>query len=206
LLSSKKIFVFILLTLPVIFLSCGDREPEIDPAVQYNSPDFVLTQAKNAVSENVKTAFKGTFDEDTVLEVSAGEEIVNDINWGIKFYLLKIDGKKLKVDTETELLEGSFTDCLFRKIKFPGYNYELLYYNSQGFFLGSGGGEVFSYIIDFNKEETYTAHLFTNTDGSVSLFLSDNIDETEIKNFFLSNFKKDYPALQIVSEDVDLEL
>ncbi len=29
--------------------------------------------------------------------------------------------------------------------------YDLIYYNSLDYFLGSGGGEVYSYIIDFNK-------------------------------------------------------
>jgi hypothetical protein len=80
-----------------------------------------------------------------------------------------------------------------------------MYYNSQDYFLGSGGGEVFSYIIDFNNKKTYYAHLFSEG-KKVSLFLSVNIDIPEIKDFFTSAFKKDYPGLVLVTKDVNIDI
>ena len=80
-----------------------------------------------------------------------------------------------------------------------------MYYNSQDYFLGSSEGEVFSYIIDFKNQKTFYAHLFIEKE-KISLFLSDNIDNREIKDFFVANFKRDYPNLQIVSKDVNIDI
>ena len=106
---------------------------------------------------------------------------------------------------QTNLLKGSFKESLTKKIKFPAYDYELIYYNSQDYFLGSGGGEIFSYIINFKNQKTFYAHLFLEKE-KISLFLSNNIDNSEIKNFFIANFKRDYPNLQIVSKDVNIDI
>jgi hypothetical protein len=71
--------------------------------------------------------------------------------------------------------------------------------------MGSGGGEVFSYIIDFNKKETFYAHLVAEPEKPVYLYLSGNINNPEIKNFFIGNFKRDYPSPTLISKDIDLE-
>ena len=106
---------------------------------------------------------------------------------------------------ETSLLDGSFKESLVRKIKFPKFKYELIYYNSQDYFWGSGGGEVFAYIINYAKKETFYAHLFSESRKQVELFLSKNITEPDLKKFFISSFKKDYPELKFTSDDVSLE-
>lgn len=85
------------------------------------------------------------------------------------------------------------------------FDYELIYYNSQDYFLGSGGGEVYSYLINFNEGKTYFAHLVDEPGKSASLFLSENIDIIEVKNFFISNFKRDYPAVKLIQKDIVLK-
>ena len=190
-----------------IAYSCGEKKtpPEkITTSENYNNPEVVTQEAKSILGENMKFAYKGTFDKDSVVEVTAGTEIENKDEWGIKFYLLKLEGSKLKIEFQTDLLNGSFKESLTKKIKFPAFNYELLYYNSQDYFLGSGGGEVYSYIIDFNNKNTFYAHLFSEGE-KVSLFLSDNIENTDIKNFFILNFKRDYPNLKMVPKDMNID-
>jgi hypothetical protein len=91
-----------------------------------------------------------------------------------------------------------------RKEKLPSENYDMVYYNSLDYYLGSGGGEVFSYLVDFKNRQTYYAHLFTEQGRNISLFLSENATP-DIKNFFLNLFKKDYRNLKIVNKDVDLD-
>ena len=71
--------------------------------------------------------------------------------------------------------------------------------------MGSGGGEVFSYIINFEDKQVYYAHLVTEPSNSMSLFISENTENREIINFFTLTFKKDYPDLKIVNEDIVID-
>jgi hypothetical protein len=201
------IYCILLAASVVTIISCGDKEDPADKAGvnTLDNPDYVIRQAKNVLGENVKVAYAGAFNSDSIKSIVAGTEIENKDVWGIKFILLKKSGDDFTKGFETRLLEGSFNKCQFEKIKFPSYKHELIYYNSKDYFLGSGGGEIFSYIVDLNSRQCYYAHLFSEPGQAVSLFLSPNIKDTQIKNFFVSNFKRDYPSLTIVSKDVDLK-
>ena len=206
---SNRLFYFILcfITALVVF-SCGEKKRPAEkttPTIDFNSPEVVTSEAKKILGPDLKFAYKGNFDKDSVVEISAGTEINDKNEWGIQFYLLKFEENKLKKTFQTNLLKGSFKESLTKKIEFPSFDYELLYYNSQDYFLGSGGGEVFSYIIDFKNQHTFFAHLFIEKE-KISLFISKNIDNSEIKNFFIANFKRDYPNLQIVSKDANIDI
>jgi len=206
-LSLNKKLNLILLVFTFLIYSCGERKSssgKVEPIQKYNNPAVVNKEARDILGPDIKFAYKGNFDKDSVVEVAAGTEVENKNEWGIRFFLLKVNKEKLSEVNQTELLNGSFNESLTKKIKFPSLNYELVYYNSQDYFLGSGGGEVFSYIVDFNEQKTFYAHLFSER-NSVSLFLSDNIDNPEIKNFFIANFKRDYPNLKIVTKDVNID-
>ncbi len=206
-LSSKKYYLLFAVLLIFIFNSCGSKKSDEEVGaekINFNNPAVVLQQAKIVLGNNVRFAYKGKFDHDTVTEVAAGTEIQNKSEWGIKFFLLKLNDGRLEEVFSTPLLNGSFKQCLVQKIKFPSFDHELVYYNSQDYFLGSGGGEVYSYIVNFNEGKTYAAHLVSEAGKPVSLYLSDNIDKPEIKTFFLSNFKRDYPNLHLVSKDIVL--
>lgn len=191
----------------LLLSSCSEKKQDTDLVKlkdSYNSPSFVLGQAKQILGNDVKQTFKGRFDRDTVIEVVAGTEIDKKTEWGISFNFLKlIDGKLTKI-WQTGLLPGSFKGSLCDKIKFPSFDHELVYYNSKDFYLGSSGGEVFTYIINFQDQKAYKAHLISEG-KSVSLFISNNIDVPEIHNFFYSIFKRDYPNLKIVDKDVELK-
>jgi len=202
-------FTKYLLVLSIIFIySCSDKQSDVEKIkleTSYKDPSFVLGQTKLLLGEDTKVAFKGRFDRDSIIEVIGGTEIANSKEWGIRFYLLKLKEGKLSKTWYTDLLQGSFKNGLCNKIKFPSFDHELIYYNSKDFYLGSGGGEIFSYIINFNESKTYSAHLVVVSGKPVSLFVSPNIDVPEIRNFFVSIFKKDYPALTIVSKDIQLQ-
>ncbi len=206
LLLNKKILSSFFLIL--LFLSsCTEKKQDtnlVELKNNYNNPSFVLGQAKSLLGNNVEQTFKGKFDRDTVIEVIAGTEIESKTEWGIRFNFLKLEGSKLTSTWQTQLLPGSFKGSLCDKIKFPSFNHELVYYNSKDFYLGSSGGEVFSYIINFQDKKTYKAHLI-NEGKQVSLYISDNINVSEIYNFFFSIFKRDYPNLRIVDKDIQLK-
>jgi hypothetical protein len=207
LLLNRKILYILFLIFPLL-ISCGEKKPdgtENSQKTDYQNPLFLMQQAKKVLGDNVKFAYKGRFNIDSVIEIAAGTEIKNSKQWGIEFFLLESNGSNLAVAYQTALLNGSFTKCLVQKIKFPMFDYELIYYNSQDYFLGSGGGEVYSYLIDLKEHKTYFAHLVDEPGKPASLFLSDNIDIREIKSFFVSNFKRDYSELKVVPKDIVLK-
>ncbi len=207
LLLNKKIIFVISIIFIGLFYSCGSKKDDAKQELlkKYNDQDFVLAQAKKVLGENVKFAYKGKFDQDSTLEIAAGTETSSPKEWGIRFYLLKLDGTTLKKVYESDLVNGSFKDCLVKKIKFPDFNHELIYYNSQDYFLGSGGGEVYSYLVNLDQNKIYYAHLVAEQRKPVSLYLSSNIEFPDLKNFFLSNFKRDYPTVNLVNKDIVLQ-
>jgi hypothetical protein len=208
LLSNKYVYTAAVMFLTILLIySCGDKKSsnaKVEPVMDFNDPAVVAKETQNVLGPDTKFAYKGDFDRDSVIEVAAGTEIENKNEWGIQFYLLKLSKNKLKIDYKTKLLNGSFKESLTKKIKFPSVDYELVYYNSQDYFLGSGGGEVYSYIVDFNNQKAFYAHLFSEG-KKVSLYLSDNIENEEIKNFFIANFKRDYPNLAMASKDTKID-
>ena len=205
LLNKKSLLVLFLGLL--LLNSCTEKKQNTDLVKlknSYNDPSFVLGQAKAILGNDVKQTFKGRFDRDTVIEVIAGTEVEKQTEWGIRFNFLKLINGKLTKAWQTGLLPGSFKGSLCDKIKFPSFDHELVYYNSKDFYLGSSGGEVFTYIINFQDHKTYSAHL-VNEGRGVSLYISHNIDVPEIHNFFFGIFKKDYPNLRNVDKDVQLK-
>lgn len=198
--------------LSVIVTSCEKKEAP-KPVVPVVSADsarkidrkFAEERVKQILGSKISFFEEGHFQEDSTLGVAAGTEINNKTNWGIKFSYFRKAGNDLSKAYETPLLKGSFTESLTKKIKIGPANYEMLYYDSQSYFMGSGGGEIFSYIIDFSKDKVYYAHFFTVEKKPTSLFLSENIDIKEVRDFFVRHFRKDYPELKVVDKDYDLE-
>lgn len=199
--KTLKKFLFIIF---ILVVSCSDKSEKI-PVLNYEDKKQMLEIARRFFDSNITHAFGGVFDESGKETIVAGVELNDSKQWGIKFYQLKkVDNELVKI-FETNLLDGSFKESLVDKIKFPMRDYELIYYNSQGYFMGSGGGEVISYIIDFAKKEVYYAHLVADPVIPPSLFISKNTQDKYIREFFYTYFKKDYPKLRLVDEDINLD-
>lgn len=203
-LSNKYIKKLVYLSLLLAIISCSDRQEKI-PVVDFQNNAQVLEIVKKHYNKQAQVAFGGMFDEIGKQFIAAGLEINNSDEWGIKFVFLDKKGDELKAIYETDILDGSFKESFVNKIKFASLDYDLLYFNSQGYFMGSGGGEVFSYIIDLEKKQVYYAHLVVESETATSLFISDNTINKELVNFFTVTLKKDYPSLKIVDEDIFVE-
>ena len=185
-------------------ISCSDKEEKI-PVLDFENKVLVLDIIKKHYNKETQVAFGGLFDETGKQYIAAGYEINNSDEWGIKFEFLEKSGNKFNSKYETELLDGSFKESFVDKIQFSSIDYDLVYYNSQGYFMGSGGGEVFSYIVDFENKHVYYAHLVVEPGSSTSLFISENTQNKELINFFTLTFKKDHPDLKIVEDDIVVE-
>lgn len=193
-------FIFLLL----IIFSCSDKGEKI-PVIDYNNKAQLLEVVKKHYNPNAVFVASGIFDDTGKQMIGVGVEVENNEEWGIKFSMLQAVNEYLTVKYESDVLEGSFKESFVDKIKFSSFDNELLYYNSQSYFMGSGGGEIFSYIVNFNDKQIYYAHLVVEPNELTSLFISDNTENKEIKNFFLLTFKKDYPNLKVVTDDIIVE-
>lgn len=201
---SDKFIKSFLLALLIVAAGCSDKNEKI-PVLNYEDKKQMLEVVKRFYDENVINAFGGVFNESGKETIVAGIEKNDKNEWGIKFIQLKKVDNEFETIFETKLLDGSFKESMVDKIKFPMRDYELIYYNSQGYFMGSGGGEVISYIIDFGKKEVYYAHLVADPEIPPSLYISPNTQDRYIREFFYSYFKRDYPKLRIVEEDIQLD-
>lgn len=206
-LSSNKYLLVLLLAL--LLFNCNkkdDSNNSSSKAPNFNDPQVAASEASKVLGSEVAFAYKGDYDKDTSIEIASGSEINNSKEWGIKFTLMKYNNDSLKTVYQSNLLDGSFSESFVKKINLPTYNYDLIYYNSLDFFLGSGGGEVYSYIVDYDSSQVYYAHLIIEQSESISLFLSENIKSQEVKDYFVKNFMNDYPSLKIISKDIELNL
>jgi hypothetical protein len=184
--------------------SCADKKEKI-PVFDFENKAQLLEVIKKHYNKDTQIAISGMFDETGKRFILAGWEINNSDEWGIKFAFLEQSGDDFISKYETDVLDGSFKESLVDKIKFSSIDYDLVYFNSRGYFLGSGGGEVFSYIIDFENKQVYYAHLVVESENEISLFISDNTNNKELINFFTATFKKDYPGLKLVKDDIVVE-
>jgi hypothetical protein len=212
--SNKLAYIIILLTL---FLSaCGKKEekqgntaPNVNtPGTQLslNNPDSLKKYLYTALNGPSRFVYPGKFDTDSVMnEYAAGTEIQTKTESGIKFSLLKPGNNQLSLSFQTKLLKGSFTKSAQRVIRPAGYNYDMIYYSSLGYFMGAKFGEIFSYIIDFKNKEVYSAHLFTTDGSTFSIFLSENVKNQYVKEILLRPYLRDFSSALIVKKDVDLD-
>lgn len=197
----NPVFFFLLL---FVAISCSDKQEKI-PVINYENKKEVLDIVKKYCNSKAAIAVGGMFDERGKQYIAYGIEYENSDEWGIRFSFVEKSGDEFDLIYETDLLEGSFKESLFDKIKLVSDDYDLLYYNSQGYFMGSGGGEVFSYLVDMERKQVYYAHLVVESNSAIYLYISDNTESKDLINFFTLSFKKDYPGLQIVSDDIVLD-
>ena len=200
LLSSK--YIIIILLLVILIAGCEKKVGESPLPVNGNkdNSEELIKGLNSLLNSEVTFALKGNFMGDSTQQVVTGTEILNKKEWGIKFHLFEIKGNKPEKKDDSKLLDGSFKDCRVEKLNLPGNDHDLVYYNSLNYFMGSAGGEIFSYIIDFKGQKTYYAHLVSEPGKPVYLFLSINGNQ-EIYNYFISSFKKDFPVFKITSKD-----
>ena len=200
-LSNKNfLFVFII----SIILSAGGckKSNEPPPHNLFENDQLVLKTAKELIGENISFTSSGYFESDSLKSIVAGVEVSEKNNWGIKFYHISwVDGE-FQVKYITDLLNGSFVQCLVNKIKFSDFNTELIYYNSKGYFIGTGGGDVYLHVINLKQRKVYSAHLSVISEGRITLELTQNIDKPRLKEFFIGYFRKDYPNLRLVEKAI----
>ncbi|MGE5353852.1 MAG: hypothetical protein ACM3P0_17330 [Acidobacteriota bacterium] len=211
--SKIKFLLAIAFSSLTVFITSCEKKEAPRPVVQVVTPDsakkidrkFAEERVRQILGTKVSFFEEGKFQEDPAPGVVAGTEKNDKKEWGIRFSYFKRANNDLSKVFETPLLKGSFTESQTKKIKLGNVDYEMLYYDSQAYFMGSGGGEIFNYIVDFSKNQVYYAHFFSVEKKPTSLYLSPNTNIKEIRDFFVRHFQRDYPELRIVDKDYNLE-
>ena len=197
-LSNSKYRLIGLISIILFISNCAEKIKHVN----FDDPRAVRNVANKLVEDNIKFSAGGYFSSDSTRSIVAGTELSTGEKYGIAFTLIDFVDNELQLVYTTETLNGSFDKCIVDKMKFSSDAAEMIYYNSKDYYLGTGGGDIFLYIINFVKREVYYAHLMVEKTAGVSLYLSDNIDDPSMRQFFVSYFKKDYHALRIVRSDI----
>jgi len=193
----NKIIGIILLLL--FLVGCGKKESK---TVNYNDKRAIKNLAAQLIDKEIQFIASGNFSSERTKSIVAGTEVSGNNRWGISFTLIEKVDDEFKEVYNTGLLEGSFDKCIVDKMKLSSFKGEMIYYNSRDFYLGTGGGDVFLYIINFSEKEIYYAHLIVQKSAGVLLYLSENIEDPMMRKFFIRYFKKDYSTLRIIKSDL----
>jgi hypothetical protein len=193
----NKIIGIILLLL--FLVGCGKKESK---TVNYNDKRAIKNLAAQLIDKEIQFIASGNFSSERSKSIVAGTEVSGKNLWGISFTLIEKVDDEFKEVYNTGLLEGSFDKCIVDKMKLSSFKGEMIYYNSRDFYLGTGGGDVFLYIINFSEKEIYYAHLIVQKSAGVLLYLSENIEDPMMRKFFIRYFKKDYSTLRIIKSDL----
>lgn len=184
----------------LLIASCTKEVKEPDKKINYGNSAELSKFGSKVAGKEFRFATFENFNSDTLKEIVIGKEIEEGDTWGIRFSFYETDQPIHTVFT-TMLLEGSFSGATVTPMKIAGKEHQLLYYNSGDFFLGSGGGEIYSYIIDLENRKVHSAKLKLQRLGDASLqIVTDGFEET-IKEYFITLFKKEYPDLTVTESD-----
>lgn len=133
--------------------------------------------------------------------------------------LLKMESKDLKnlslafIDTAlinsenfvlyvTEPLEGDPENTELTSVTITGSKQSFLYFNTGDFLMGTGGGEVYHYLIDAAKEQIYPAHFIADKTNGFGLYLPPISRAAEIREFFHTKVSKQYSPLSTLKRDI----
>ena len=165
----------------------------------------LLAHLKKNFDPQTEVALYSQFDIDSSKEILAIKETKpsKTDKWGLKIQLLSKDSLKKK--DEVFLPEMSATESICKTQRLDSFSYDLFYYNSGSFYIGSSGGEIYAYLVDFPGKQIYYAHLVISPNKPAALFFSKNCTEQKITDFFMNLFKPDYPELVVVQKDVSSE-
>ena len=204
---NKKLLAGIFFLFLSILIGCDkDAKNPSTPIEEYFSDNQkLLAHLKKNFDPQTEVALYSQFDTDSSKEILAIKETKpsKTDKWGLRIQLLSKDSLKKK--DEVFLPEMSATESICTTQRLDSFSYDLFYYNSGSFYIGSSGGEIYAYLVDFPGKQIYYAHLVISPNKPAALFFSKNCTEQKITDFFMNLFKPDYPELVVVQKDVSSE-
>lgn len=199
-----KVTVYILLFPAVILLltGCGleKQPPQASLHENLKQGESARLFLQKSIDAEMKYGFYLPLLANDTYRLCYLEEEDSFAEWGIRFVLAELqDTLPVKVYT-SPVMDGSLKESAVRAVRLPGYTYDLLFYNSGSYFLGSGGGEIYSYLADFEENTFSPGFLEVNAEGRVTLSMPSDIPEV-MREFFVKEFRLNYPSLTVEEFD-----
>lgn len=198
----KNILVFLSACILLCTAGCDPGKQNPDAAVESNTINGkgILEYTRLKYNPNAHNAFYGVFLDAEKYAAVTVEEVSNISDWGIRFVLLNPVNDTLEVVYTSSILEGSLQESILKPCRIKNFDYDMLYYNSGSYFLGSGGGDVYVYLADFERKIIYQAYGEVNNDGALILHIYSNLPE-EVYGFIISELKTNFSSLIINHTD-----
>lgn len=207
---ARRLLFFSFLIFLCSVYSCNENkvdkqtEQEIGDSLSVSRITFI--KSRTAVKLNAKAlgVLFGNFTDSTKL---------------ICAILLKMESKDLKnlsiafVDTSlinsenfvlyvTDPLEGDPENTELTSVLLTDSPHPLVYFNTGDFLMGTGGGEVYHYLIDAAKKQIYPAHFIADKANGFGLFLPLISRAAEIREFFHTRVSKQFSPLSTLKRDI----
>jgi hypothetical protein len=197
-------YFFCILAL-LIFYSCEKSNQDPAPLAEKLSRIDSLSlrfpnlnpKALSVVTGEIITALEGNFSnaKDVVYAVLIDDQTKNLCHLKIKF-IRKFD-TYYQAAYSSPSLEGIKKSFGLEKAILPGLSYQLLYFDSGGYYLGSGGGEIFSYLIDAEMARTYSALLRIGDGNPPQILIPRSCNRIEVRNYFIKKLQGLYPEAAV---------
>jgi len=188
----------------ILFSGCGKKVDNKEQQAAFKTDDErIIEFVNNRYRCKEVKVLSGTFKPNyslyaVVYEVNSGTE------FGIKFLLAHVHTDSVIVDYNSNLFDGAVNQSVFERVNIPGKGYDAVYYNSAGYFMGSGGGEVFACLVDFQEASVVTGHVFISGDSEPKLYIPATVKEKSVRDFLVRRINNDFPGIKQVSHDVKL--
>ena len=186
----------------IFFAGCEKKNENQEPQAAFKTDnERIIEFVNNRYHCKEVKVLNGSFKPNcnlfaVVYEVNSGTE------FGIKFILAHIASDSVIVDYNSDLFDGAVNQSIFEKTNLPGKGYDAAYYNSAGYFMGSGGGEVFAYVVDFKDAIIASGHIFISGESGPKLYIPATVKDKITRDALIKKIKNDFPEIKPVSQDV----
>lgn len=188
--------------LPLLVMSgCGKGDKSEGQLVVFKTDaEKIIEFVNNAYHCKEAKVLKGMYKPNYDL-YAVVYEINSGTDFGIKFMLAHLHADSVIVDYTSNLVDGAVNQSVFETVKIPGANYDMAYYSSSDYFMGSGGGEMFTYVIDFNTSSIGYGHMFISVGGVPNFYIPATVKGQNIREYLIGRIKSDFSDIKVVSQD-----
>lgn len=194
------------MAIPFLFLGgCKQKQdaPETAAPVQNVSAIDALLGAKLNASNFVKV--QGHFLTMDGEEYAVLRDAKNGRDVGIIISICSVKQGTVTINYETPIVDGAVKHSIFQKVNVPGVTDTLLYYDSGDFFMGSGSGELYAYIIQPKEVSFLKAHLFIDGDTPPKVFIPDTPKTKVLRGYLFNKLRDQFPGLKFAAKDVSID-
>jgi hypothetical protein len=196
-----KLFYALCFLVIVMFSGCGKNDKNQEQPVSFKTEDERIVEfVNNTYHCKEAKVLKGVYKPNYEL-FAVVYEINSGTDFGIKFMLAHIHADSVIVDYNSNLVDGAVNQSVFERVNVTGKGYDLVYYSSSDYFMGSGGGEVFTYVIDFNEPSLAYGHLYISGEGAPKFYIPSTVEDKSIREFLIRRIKSDFSDIKPVSQD-----